>query len=280
MIPTETPTNLPLDLTHYPYADGKPMTESDATRDYLLYCVEALELYFQSRRSVYVSGNLFVYYEQGNPKAVVSPDVFVIFGVRKHKRRSYQAWKEGGKLPDFVVEITSKSTRLEDERTKYALYAQLGVQEYFQYDPTGDYLRPQLRGYKLTAGQYQPIVPSGSGFYSEVLGLDLRLIEPDLDVSAELQPPRELRFFDPRTGDKLLNYREMEQSRRNAEMARQEAEQARQESEQARQEAEQARQAAVPRLAALGLTTAQIADALELSVPQVEHLLVSELPEA
>ncbi|MEM8505937.1 MAG: Uma2 family endonuclease, partial [Cyanobacteria bacterium P01_D01_bin.1] len=57
------------------------MSESDATRDYLIYSVEVLRLYFQSRRQIYVSGNLFIYYEQGNPKAVVSPDVFVIFGV-------------------------------------------------------------------------------------------------------------------------------------------------------------------------------------------------------
>ena len=245
-----TTANFPLDLTHYPESDGKPMTESDATRDYLLYCVEALELYFQSRRSVYVSGNLFIYYEQGNAKAVVSPDVFLIFGVNKRKRRSYQAWKEGDKLPDFVVEITSKSTRTEDERTKYTLYAQLGVQEYFQYNPTGDYLRPQLRGYSLTAGQYQPIVPSDSSFYSQVLGLELRLIEPHPDFFSDPKPPSELRFFDPRTGDKLLNYRELEQARRAA--------------EQERQNAEQARQAAVPRLAALGLTAAQIADALDL----------------
>ena len=193
-----------------------------------------------------------------------------------------------------MVEITSKSTRTEDERTKYALYAQLGVQEYFQYDPTGDYLRPQLRGYRLTAGQYQPIPPSNSGLYSEVLGLELRLIEPNPDFFSDPMPPSELRFFDPRTGDKLLNYREMEQARQvaeqerleselarqEAEQARRDAEQARLESEQARLESEQARQAAVPRLAALGLTAAQIADALALPVPQVEQLLVSELPEA
>ncbi len=81
-----TTTNLPLDLTHYPEADGKPMTESDATRDYLcdylhdylIYCVEALELYFQSRRSIYVSGNLFIDYEQGNPQSDTLPDMFAI----------------------------------------------------------------------------------------------------------------------------------------------------------------------------------------------------------
>jgi Uma2 family endonuclease len=261
-----TITNLPPDLTYYPESDGKPMTESDATRDYLLYCVEALELYFQNQQTVYVSGNLFIYYEQGNPKAVVSPDVFVVFGVSNRKRRSYQTWKEGQKLPDFIVEITSKSTRTEDERDKYALYARLGVQNYFQYDPTGDYLQPQLRGYSLTAGQYQPIAPiatSGEfGLYSQVLGLELRLMAPNPDLVTSSNQSRELRFFDPRTGDKLLTYKEMEQARRTA--------------EQARQTAEQARQTAVPRLAAMGLTAAQIAAALELSVLQVEQLLTSD----
>lgn len=69
----------------YPDSDGLPMAESDATRDYLIYGVEALSSYFQNRRDVYVSGNLFIYYERGNPKAVVAPDVFVIFGVEKKK---------------------------------------------------------------------------------------------------------------------------------------------------------------------------------------------------
>jgi Uma2 family endonuclease len=70
-------------LVDYPETDGQPMTESDATRDYLVYCVEALRNHFQSRRNVYVSGNLFIYYRKGDPKSVISPDVFVIFGVNK-----------------------------------------------------------------------------------------------------------------------------------------------------------------------------------------------------
>ncbi|MDV3350773.1 hypothetical protein QGP82_18840 [Leptothoe sp. LEGE 181152] len=59
----------------YPESDGQPIAKSDATRDYLFYSVEALRLYFKSRGSVYVSGNLFVYYEEGNPKAVISPEL-------------------------------------------------------------------------------------------------------------------------------------------------------------------------------------------------------------
>jgi len=128
---TTTPTYSLFDVT-YPDSDGLPMTESDVTRDYLIYSVEALDSYFQAATNVYVSGNLFIYYEQGNPKAVVAPDVFVVFGVEKKKRLSYKTWEEQSKVPDFILEITSKITASEDRGTKRSLYAYLGVKEYFQ----------------------------------------------------------------------------------------------------------------------------------------------------
>ncbi|PSN10901.1 hypothetical protein C7293_26345 [filamentous cyanobacterium CCT1] len=201
----------------YPDTDGQPMTESDATRDYLIYCVEVLRLYFKSRPNVYVSGNLFIYYEEGNSKAAVSPDVFVIFGVSQRQRRSYKSWQEGGKLPNFVLEITSRTTKRQDEDEKPRLYASLGVEEYFQYDPTADYLNPQLRGAQLIDGAYQPLplstTPEGIPYiHSQVLGLDLQLHNPYPALG--LAPlPRALRFCDPETGTKLLNREEVEQVR-------------------------------------------------------------------
>ncbi|ELR97376.1 hypothetical protein [Gloeocapsa sp. PCC 73106] len=51
----------------YPDSDGAPMAESDRARDYLTYSVEALQVYFQDKQDVYVSGNLFIYYQQGVP---------------------------------------------------------------------------------------------------------------------------------------------------------------------------------------------------------------------
>jgi Uma2 family endonuclease/DNA-binding CsgD family transcriptional regulator len=279
-----TITRRSLDLTEYPDSDGKPMTESDPTRDYLVYCVEALNMYFESRRSVYVSGNLFIYYERGNNKAVVSPDVFVVFGVSKRKRRSYQVWKEENKVPAFILEITSKTTRSEDETTKPELYARLGVQEYFQYDPTGDYLQPQLKGYQLVNRQYQAIAPTPAqdtalNIHSQTLGLDLRLLEPNfpvlIDPEAEVPVALQLRFFDPQTGEKLLTYRESEQAREQAEQARLVEAQARLAETQAREQAEQARLAAVSRLQAFGLTETQIAEALGLDVESVRQHMQS-----
>lgn len=204
----------------YPDSDGKPMAESDFQRVYLVYATEVLDIYFQNQPDVYVSGNLCFYYEEGNPKAYISPDVFVVFGIAKRKRRSYKVWEEDGKYPNFVLEITSKSTVSEDQGTKKGLYAFWGVQEYFQYDPTGDYLDPPLRGFQLVAGNYQtiPAEKQDNGNYSicsKVLGLELRLERG------------ELRFYEPTTGNKLLSHQESEVARQRAELrADQEAQRA------------------------------------------------------
>ncbi|MGE3541568.1 MAG: Uma2 family endonuclease [Candidatus Tectimicrobiota bacterium] len=159
---------------------------------------------------------MFIYYEEGNPEVVVAPDVFVVLGTSKRDRASYMLWREP-KGPDFVLEITSRRTRSQDQGPKRGTYAFLGVQEYFQYDPTRDYLVPPLQGRRLLGEQYVllPTVTLADGtllLHSSVRGLDLRL------------EGQALHFYDPATGQPLLTHREAEQARREAEQARQEAE--------------------------------------------------------
>ena len=91
----------------------------------------------------YVSGNLFIYYREGDPQAVVAPDVFVVLGADSADRSIYRLWEEP-KGPDFVLEITSRSTRREDQVSKRELYRSLGVREYWQFDPADDYLELPL----------------------------------------------------------------------------------------------------------------------------------------
>ena len=64
----------------YPSSDGQPVAETDHQRTPLTYAVDALRLHFRDRPDVYISGNLFMYYQEGNPRAVVAPDVFVVLG--------------------------------------------------------------------------------------------------------------------------------------------------------------------------------------------------------
>ena len=213
----------------YPSSDGKPMAESDSQRKPLTYAVECLGHYFRNHPEVYVSGNLLIYYEEGT-RARVAPDVFVVFGAGKEERSSYLLWKEA-KAPDFVLEITSPATWRADQDRKRELYRRLGVGEYWQYDPTLDYLRPPLLGLELVGEEYEPLprweMADGTlAARSEVLGLELRVAG------------RRLRFYDPRTGKELPDLAETDEQRREAESRAEQEAVARRREAAARQAAE------------------------------------------
>lgn len=97
----------------YPSSDGKPMAENDAQRDAIMYAIDVLKTRFAGREDVYVSGDLLIYYEEGNPRVSIAPDVFVVFGAAKHRRMNYKLWEEP-KAPDFVMEVASPSTAEKD----------------------------------------------------------------------------------------------------------------------------------------------------------------------
>ena len=227
----------------YPSSDGKPVAESDFQLTVLTYAREALRTHFSARDDWYVAANLLIYYQEGNVKARVAPDVFVVVGASNHERMSYLLWQEP-KARDWVLEITSRSTQREDRGRKRELYRRLGVTEYWQYDPTGDYLRPRLQGLELVAGEYEelPCVEHGDGtlaMASAVLGLELRVTG------------RGLRFHDPETGRDLLTHAESNEARQQAEAARQRAEAEQQEERAARRREQQARRRAETRIAEL-----------------------------
>ena len=51
-------------------------------------------------------------------------------------RKLYLPW-EAGKPPDWALEIASESTAREDVNRKPAIYARIGIPEYWRFDPTG-----------------------------------------------------------------------------------------------------------------------------------------------
>ena len=135
----------------------------------------------------------------------MAPDVFVVLGANSADRCTYLLWEEP-KAPDFVLEITSCSTRHEDQVIKRDLYRSLGVREYFLFDPTNDYLKPPLQGLELVARDYRrlparELAEGGLALASAMLGLELRVTE------------RGLRFHDPHAGEDLPNYAETAQWR-------------------------------------------------------------------
>jgi Uma2 family endonuclease len=169
----------------YPTGDGKPMAETEIHRDDMVDLIQTLERYFEAEPMICVSGNLLMFYEEGNPRKRIAPDVFVVRGVEKKLRENYLVWEEG-KAPDVVIEVTSRSTRHEDQVRKLAIYRDvLRVTEYFMFDPREDYLDPPLQGFRLLDGEYLPIEPVDGRLASEVLdlhlerdGYEVRLYDP------------------------------------------------------------------------------------------------------
>jgi len=244
----------------YPDEDFEPMPEGDKQRRNLSYTTEALRLWFEKQQNVYVSGNLFIRYQEEKVEKRIAPDTFVVFGMSNEDRVSYKIDEEGGKAPDFVLEITSKGTVTKDREQNPLIYRDLGVREYFQYDPTGEYLKPtSLQGVRLENGQYvaiaSSVLPDGAlSLHSEVLGLDLHLY-PDLGF----------RFFDPISNQILRSYAEAEHDRLIAELERSYEQQARREAEAiatqatlAQQQAELKAQRLAEMLKAMGINPDEI----------------------
>jgi Uma2 family endonuclease len=189
----------------YPTSDGKPMAETDRHRDQMNETIKTLDEHFAGEPMIYVSGNLLVFYVPGNKRRHVSPDVFVVRGVQKRERLNYLVWEEGHG-PEVVIEITSSSTRKEDQKAKMSLYCDtLKVREYFLFDPFGDYLDPPLQGYRLRGGKYQRIRPREGRLPSQVLGLHLE------------RDGQTLRLWNPQTQAWLLS--PSERAKREADRA-------------------------------------------------------------
>lgn len=190
---------------HLPESDGKPMAETDVHREQMIALLDALTEYFRDDPQVYVTGNIFLHYlDDAGERQSISPDLMVVRGIEKRLRRYYKLEAEG-KPPDLVIELMSTSTKVEDLGNKRVIYAGMGVREYFLFDPTGEALNGQLRGFRLENGDYMPMM--GARLHSDVLGLDLILENG------------RLRLQNSKSGERLRTHQEAEADRRAAEAA-------------------------------------------------------------
>jgi Uma2 family endonuclease len=190
----------------YPTGDGEPVAETFDHLYALLIVLEVLKRYLAGQHAT-VLGNQFLYYAQGFPRLRVAPDVMVIFGVASGGRDSYMIWEEG-EVPSVIFEMTFASTRIQDEDTKKTLYESLGVLEYWQFDPKGEWIAENLRGYRLQDDQYELIRDRQSQ------PLKLRLAVEDKLIA----------FYRLDTGEKLLMPKELELALTQATQARKTAE--------------------------------------------------------
>lgn len=148
------------------------MGETDLHIHWMKRLYDLLKYRYRDQR-VYIGHNLLVYYDEGFPGNVIVPDVFVVKDCDPGFRRTFRIWDEQ-QVPNVVFEITSKSTRTADEVRKPCKYQEMGVREFFLFDPTGDYLNPQLQGYRFNETRFGRVEPDADGML-ECQELDLQL---------------------------------------------------------------------------------------------------------
>ena len=175
---------------------------------------------FNQRPDVFVDFDSNICYDRSKLNVRISPDIYIVFGVDARAirpRKLYLPW-EAGKPPDWALEVASESTWREDIDRKPSIYAQIGIPEYWRFDPSGgDYYGYPLAGDRLVDGVYRPIelttAPDGilKG-YSEVLGLSF---------CWDQGWPR---LYDPITGAYLENWERALVARAGAEARAAEAE--------------------------------------------------------
>ena len=216
----------------YPSSDGEPLAETQQHASAILNTFGLLRLYLENNlennlqnQQAVVFADQFLYYIEGNPKARVAPDVMVVFGITKKLYDNYKIW-EWKQNPAIIIEVTSAGTKDTDFNFKKMLYEQLGVTEYWLFDPYGEWIAEQLRGYRL----------NGSGIYEPITDYCSQVLQLRFEADEYL-----INFYRLDNGEKLRTLEELDAAIQAAE---QRVEQAEQRAEQANQRAEQERQRA------------------------------------
>ena len=207
----------PKPTIYYPYTDHQPIPDGEYQAPLLAKVCVMMSAHFSKIPGTRVNGNVFLYYEEGNPRKTIAPDCYVVFdltpkaihSLSEEGNNTYLLW-EVGKPPEFVLEIGLPGTKRSDLTTKRAVYAGIGVSEYWRYDQTGgDFYGEPLVGERLVNGEYErlPLIQDADGVWAYSPALNLLLYWDN----------GELRYWDPVSKERLLNYKEAHAARLAAE---------------------------------------------------------------
>jgi Uma2 family endonuclease len=214
------------------------------------YLMSVLHRLFQGQRCA-IYENLNFYQTSKDDEYPLAPDIAILKGV--DYREDIRSWRVGktGPAPHVVLEIASPETWKRDLHEKPTLYAQMGVQEYFAYDP---YQPPLLRGtssklfgWSLSSNSIRALRPDANG----------RLWSPLFD-SFLVPDGKWLRLYDRDGFLRLTEAEAAEQARWAEAQARKVAEQARQYEAEARKAADQKAEKLAEKLRSLGIDPDQL----------------------
>jgi Uma2 family endonuclease len=138
------------------------------------YLVEVLEWLFH-RQLCAIHRNLAFYHIRERNVLSVAPDIAVVKGLPFQPVKSWRVGRTGP-APHVVFEILSEETWKKDVEEKPEVYARMGVQEYFAYDPNlsplAEDTAERLFGWRLDPlSQHMvalPLPPDGSLWSQEL----------------------------------------------------------------------------------------------------------------
>ena len=209
-------------------------------------------------QSVFIESNIPIRNNPNNFRDGAAPDLCRSRNVNApaiYNQTGYNLW-EVGKPPEFVLEVASESTYENDLYEKPGIYADMGIDEYWMFDPTGGDLYGQaLMGFKLVDGEYEAIemTPNEHGLvsgYSEELGVNLCAVEESrreelLRVQPELMRVFELDYNptllllqNAETGEYILSFAGVNMALEQAKAERRRAEESLADERAAREQAE------------------------------------------
>ncbi len=141
------------------YEEPEPVEDGMRQSPFIHRIGHLLRERYADSPDVFVNGGGFVAYDVTDGNRRVAPDLFIAFDVDAagiyENLPNFWIW-EIGKAPDFVTEVASPCSAANDLGWKRDLYQQLGIPEYWRFDPTGGELYGQpIAGERLVAGQYE-----------------------------------------------------------------------------------------------------------------------------
>ena len=153
--------------------------------------------FFEWRGDIFLSSNMNLYYEEGNPKKWYAPDLLIAFNVSNRERSSYQVWKEKV-FPQVIFEVASASTWKEDVGEKYEIYERFGVEEYYILDPELARLPAPLMAFRRQGERLLAAAVNDDRIFSPRLNLEI------------VRTANNFRLFNPQTNEFLRTLEEAE----------------------------------------------------------------------
>ena len=227
----------------YPVPLPNPPVKVDAMEQFpiLANTEQILRRWYGGRSDVLVGGQGYLCADRQSIRSNLVPDCVVAFGVDAQRIVNTNGYviSEVGKPPEFVLEVASKTTGKRDYEVKRERYAEMGVLEYWRFDPSGgEYHDAPLAGDSLSESVYTPFP------IDELANGEIRGYSPILRLYMCWVSQR-LLFFDHLKGEYLPDGFELMNQRDEAEERREQAEARRDEAEVRRDKAEAQRDEAV-----------------------------------